>query len=345
MHNKNGKVALWGNQYIFNMAHTLNDYLREVETLFKEERFIFDPKELYEPIDYTLRLGGKRIRPTLLLAANALFGGREEEVRGAALGIETFHNFTLLHDDLMDRSPLRRGQPTVYTKWGDNTAVLSGDTMFALAWRYFLRQPTPRLREILNCFNETAIEVCEGQQKDMNFEKRAIGDVSLEEYMDMIRQKTAVLLAGALKIGALYAGAPDGEIEKLYAFGLHLGLAFQLQDDLLDGYGDTAVFGKKTGQDIRDLKKNYLVLRALQLSSRQQADELTRLFGDAALDEDERVVRVMALYDAIGLKPSVEEAIGEEFRAAGECLGRIDADETLKAPLRELTATLVGRKK
>ena len=161
----------------------------------------------------------------------------------------------------------------------------------------------------------------------------------------MIRQKTAVLLAGALKIGALYAGAPDGEIEKLYAFGLHLGLAFQLQDDLLDGYGDTAVFGKKTGQDIRDLKKNYLVLRALQLSSRQQANELTRLFGDAALDEDERVVRVMALYDAIGLKPSVEEAIGEEFRAAGECLGRIDADETLKAPLRELTATLVGRKK
>ena len=345
MHNKNGKGALWGNQYIFNMAHTLNDYLREVENLFKEERFVFEPHELYDPIDYTLRLGGKRIRPTLLLAANALFDGHLEEAKGAALGIETFHNFTLLHDDLMDRSPLRRGQPTVYTKWGDNTAVLSGDTMFALAWRYFLRQPSPRLREILNCFNETAIEVCEGQQRDMNFEKRTIEDVSLDEYMDMIRQKTAVLLAGALKIGALYANAPDAEIEKLYRFGLHLGLAFQLQDDLLDGYGDTAVFGKKTGQDIRDLKKNYLVLRALQICDKQQGETLAKLYDDPDIDEEERVKQVMALYDAIGLKPSVEEAIGEEFRAAGECLGRIDADEALKAPLRELTATLVGRKK
>ena len=211
--------------------NNIKNHLDRVAAIFAEEQFVFEPKELYEPIDYTLRLGGKRIRPTLLLAANALFGGKEEEVRDAALGIETFHNFTLLHDDLMDRSPLRRGQPTVYTKWGDNTAILSGDTMFALAWRYFLRKPSPRLQEILQCFNETAIEVCEGQQKDMNFERLPIEGVSIDDYMDMIRQKTAVLLAGALKIGALYAGAPADEIEKLYRFGIHLGLAFQLQDD------------------------------------------------------------------------------------------------------------------
>ena len=211
--------------------NNIKNYLDRVAEIFAEEQFVFEPHELYDPIDYTLRLGGKRIRPTLLLAANALFGGKEEEVRGAALGIETFHNFTLLHDDLMDRSPLRRGQPTVYTKWGDNTAILSGDTMFALAWRYFLRQPSPRLQEILQCFNETAIEVCEGQQKDMNFETLSLEEVSLDDYMDMIRQKTAVLLAGALKIGALYAGASKEEIAKLYEFGIHMGLAFQLQDD------------------------------------------------------------------------------------------------------------------
>ena len=323
----------------------LKQYLKEVESIFAEEQFLAEPKELYEPIDYTLRLGGKRIRPTLLLAATALFGGKTADAHGAALGIETFHNFTLLHDDLMDRSPLRRGQPTVYTKWGDNTAILSGDTMYALAWRYFLRQPSPRLHEILQCFNETAIEVCEGQQKDMNLEKYPVENVKIDEYMDMIRQKTAVLLAGALKIGALYAGAPDGEIEKLYEFGIHLGLAFQLQDDLLDGYGDTAVFGKKTGQDIRDLKKNYLVLRAFQMCDKQQGDKLGELFDNSDIDEDERVERVMAIYDAICLKPEVDKAIAAEFDKAKACLDKIIADETLKTPLREMLETLNGRKK
>ena len=323
----------------------LKQYLKEVESIFAAEQFMAEPKELYEPIDYTLRLGGKRIRPTLLLAATALFGGKTADAHGAALGIETFHNFTLLHDDLMDRSPLRRGQPTVYTKWGDNTAILSGDTMYALAWRYFLRQPSPRLHEILQCFNETAIEVCEGQQKDMNLEKYPVENVKIDEYMDMIRQKTAVLLAGALKIGALYAGAPDGEIEKLYEFGIHLGLAFQLQDDLLDGYGDTAVFGKKTGQDIRDLKKNYLVLRAFQMCDKQQGDKLGELFDNSDIDEDERVERVMAIYDAICLKSEVDKAIAAEFDKAKACLDKIIADETLKTPLREMLETLNGRKK
>lgn len=325
--------------------NNIKNHLDRVAAIFAEEQFVFEPKELYEPIDYTLRLGGKRIRPTLLLAANALFGGKEEEVRDAALGIETFHNFTLLHDDLMDRSPLRRGQPTVYTKWGDNTAILSGDTMFALAWRYFLRKPSPRLQEILQCFNETAIEVCEGQQKDMNFERLPIEGVSINDYMDMIRQKTAVLLAGALKIGALYAGAPADEIEKLYRFGIHLGLAFQLQDDLLDGYGDTAVFGKKTGQDIRDLKKNYLVLRALQIAAPEQKKALANLYNDASIDEDTRVVRVMDLYESIRLKPEIDKAIDAEFEKAAQCLDGIQAPEEGKKPFRELMESLNGRKK
>ncbi|MBP5678086.1 MAG: polyprenyl synthetase family protein [Bacteroidales bacterium] len=324
--------------------HDLKYFLAQVEGIFANEVFIFEPHELYDPIDYTLRLGGKRIRPTLLLSANALFGGDEQQVRDAALGIETFHNFTLLHDDLMDRSPLRRGQPTVYTKWDDNTAILSGDTMFALAWRYFLRQPSPRLQEILQCFNETAIEVCEGQQKDMNFERR--DDVSLEEYMDMIRQKTAVLLACALKIGALYAGAPAVDVQRIYDFGIHLGLAFQIQDDLLDGYGDTAVFGKKTGQDIRDNKKTFLPLKARQLCDNDQRKELEQLFvAKDNMDEEEKVRRALTLYNAIGLKKVVEDAIAEEFGTARQILDGIHADETLKTPLRELMETLTGRKK
>jgi geranylgeranyl diphosphate synthase type II len=321
----------------------LKYYLGQVEEIFSNEQFIAEPRELYEPIDYTLRLGGKRIRPTLLLAANAMFGGEMSVARDAALGIETFHNFTLLHDDLMDRSPLRRGKPTVYTKWGDNTAILSGDTMFALAWRYFLRQPSPYLQEILQCFNETAIEVCEGQQKDMNFEQR--GNVTIDEYMDMIRQKTAVLLAGALKIGALYAGASKEDVRKLYDFGLHLGLAFQLQDDLLDGYGDTAVFGKKTGQDIRDNKKTFLPLTAETLCNNVQRDELHKLFSGSETDEEEKVRRVMAIYETVGLRPRVEEAIEREFCKAMTCLDSINADETLKLPFLELMESLKGRKK
>lgn len=328
------------------MEKDLQYYLRQVEALFGEECFLSEPRELYEPIDYTLRLGGKRIRPTLLLAANALFGGDPATVRDAALGIETFHNFTLLHDDLMDRSPLRRGQPTVYTKWGDNAAILSGDTMFALAWRYFLRQPSPRLQEILNCFNETAIEVCEGQQKDMNFERMTLDEVGLDAYTDMIRQKTAVLLAGALKVGALYAGAPQQATEALYSFGIHLGLAFQLQDDLLDGYGDTAVFGKKTGQDIRDNKKTYLPLLAVKQGTAEQAAEIRRLFADKeTADEEEKVRQVMALYDAMGLRQAVEEGVEREFRAAQAQLDSIPADETLKLPFRQLMDSLKGRKK
>ena len=303
--------------------NSIKYYLDQVKTIFDAEQFDAEPHELYAPIDYTLRLGGKRIRPTMLLIANALFGGDEKQVHNAALGIETFHNFTLLHDDLMDRSPLRRGQPTVYTKWNENTAILSGDTMFALAWRFFLRQPSPSLQEILQCFNETAIEVCEGQQKDMNFERMGLANVSIGDYMDMIRQKTAVLLAGALKIGALYAGAPANEVERLYA-----------------------VFGKKTGQDIRDNKISFLPLTALKTANEEQKQQLLALFASKDnMDEEEKVRQVLAIYESLNLKNTIEKAIADEFETARKELDGIHADETQKTPLRELMETLIGRKK
>lgn len=317
--------------------------LEEVQKIFEAEQFLAQPEELYRPIDYTLRLGGKRIRPHLLLAANQMFGGKTDDVRHAALAIETFHNFTLLHDDLMDRSPLRRGKPTVYSLWGDNSAILSGDTMFALAWRYLLRRDHPRLRDILNTFNETAIEVCEGQQYDMNFEQR--DDVTVPEYLEMIRLKTAVLLAGALKMGALYAQAPDGDIQRLYDFGIHLGLSFQLQDDLLDAYGDTATFGKATGQDIRDNKKTYLYLHALQVASPEQQERLRQLFNNESSDTEAKVREVLDIYGRLNIREAVEKAIADEFDMARKCLAEVRAEEAAKAPLRELLETLFDRKK
>lgn len=320
---------------------SLKEILKTVGTIFEQESFLSEPKELYEPIEYTLRLGGKRIRPSLVIAANQMFGGSDEDVHNAAIGIEVFHNFTLLHDDLMDKSPLRRGKETVYRKWNENTAILSGDTMFALAWRYYLKQPHPQLQEILNCFNETAIGVCEGQQYDMNFE--SCNDITINDYMEMIRLKTAVLLAGALKIGALYAQAPKEDVERLYNFGIHFGLAFQLQDDLLDAYGDVAVFGKQTGQDIRDNKKTYLPLRAMELASKTDKEELKKLFTNFDGDAEEKVRRVLAIYSHINIQEEVEKAIEKEMNMAISELNAINIDEERKRPLRELLNTMQGR--
>ena len=321
----------------------MKSLLSQVQEIFDSETFLAEPKELYAPIDYTLRLGGKRIRPLLLLAAHQMFGGDPAQVRYAALGIETFHNFTLLHDDLMDKSPLRRGMPTVYRKWDENTAILSGDTMFALAWRYFLKEPHARLQEILTCFNETAIEVCEGQQYDMNFEHD--DHTTLDDYMEMIRLKTAVLLAAALKIGALYANAPDQDIEYLYRFGIHLGLAFQLQDDLLDSFGDVAVFGKKTGQDIRDNKKTYLYLKALENATPAQRQQLQELFATTPEADDDKVATVLDIYRKPGIRQETEAAIHNEFTQALKSLGNIRVEEQKKSILRQLTETLLHRDK
>lgn len=322
--------------------NSLKELLEKVKQIFDNEPFIFEPKELYAPIDYTLSLGGKRIRPVLLMAGCEMFGGDINQVKDAALGIETFHNFTLLHDDLMDKSPIRRGQPTVYRKWNENTAILSGDTMFALAWRYFLRQPHPALQDILNTFNETAIGVCEGQQYDMNFETR--NDVSIPEYMEMIRLKTAILLAGALKIGAQYANAPAADIKHLYDFGIHIGLAFQLQDDLLDAFGDVKTFGKQTGTDISDNKKTYLYLKALELADEQQKATLLQLFSTTPSNPEEKIKKVLDIYQELNIKQTVENVVNEEFAVALNELDAINVDKSHKATLHELANTLLGRK-
>jgi geranylgeranyl diphosphate synthase type II len=313
-----------------------------VKELFEKESFIQQPKELYDPIDYTLALGGKRLRPTLLLASCEMFGGDICLAASAAVGIEVFHNFTLLHDDLMDKSPLRRGKETVYRRWNENIAILSGDTMFALAYRYFLRQWHPNMEAILKTFTETAIGVCDGQQYDMNFESQS--DVSIADYMKMIELKTAILLAGAMKIGALYAEASEKDIDTLYRAGISIGLAFQLQDDLLDAYGDVAVFGKQTGTDIKDNKKTYLYLKALQDADSTQQQTLRQLFATTPENPEEKIKTVIGIYNQLNIKQKVEQEIDRLFDEGQKLINAISVGEERKTTLKQIINQLLGRK-
>ena len=313
-----------------------------VKQLFDSENFISDPVELYEPIQYTLGLGGKRLRPTLLLAACDMFGGDIGKASAAAVGIEVFHNFTLLHDDLMDKSPLRRGKETVYRRWNENIAILSGDTMFAMAYRYFLKEWHPNMEAILKTFTETAIGVCDGQQYDMNFETQ--DDVAIAEYIMMIRLKTAILLAGAMKIGALYANAPEKDIELLYKAGISMGLAFQLQDDLLDAYGDVSVFGKQTGTDIKDNKKTYLYLSALKEGDKTQKETLQRLFKTTPENPDEKIRTVIGIYDSLNIKALVEKDIEMYIDQSLMYLDEINLGNDCKETMKQIINQLLGRK-
>jgi geranylgeranyl diphosphate synthase type II len=252
--------------------YSLDFIQQRISSAFADARFLHEPIKLYEPISYTLDQGGKRIRPVLVLLACDLFGGDIEKAVFPAMGLEIFHNFTLLHDDIMDNAPLRRGQETVHKKWNDNTAILSGDTMFVLAYEYVAKTDAALLPEVLRLFNDTARKVCEGQQYDMNFETQE--KVTIEQYKMMIRLKTAVLIACSLKLGAIIARAEPAEANKLYDFGIELGLAFQLQDDYLDTFGDVAIFGKEIGGDIITHKKTFLFLKAIEVD---RGDELAHL--------------------------------------------------------------------
>ena len=321
---------------------TVKEIQDTVKELFEKENFIQQPKELYEPIDYTLALGGKRLRPTLMLAACDMFGGDISQASSAAVGIEVFHNFTLLHDDLMDKSPLRRGKETVYRRWNENTAILSGDTMFAMAYRYFTRQWHPNMETILKTFSETAIGVCDGQQYDMNFETQF--DVSIPDYMKMIELKTAILLAGAMKIGALYADASEKDIDTLYRAGISIGLAFQLQDDLLDAYGDVTVFGKQTGTDIKDNKKTYLYLTALKEADKSQKETLQRLFKTAPENPEEIIRTVIGIYDSLHIKELVEKDIETYFDQSLMYLDEINLGNDHKKTMKQIINQLLGRK-
>lgn len=299
------------------------------------------PVGLYEPVEYTLALGGKRIRPVLMLMAYNIYKVEVDDILSAAAAIETYHNYTLLHDDLMDKADLRRGNPTVHRKWDENTAILSGDTMLVLAYQMMTRCPEPYLKAVMDIFNETALEIGEGQQFDMEFETR--NDVTEEEYLEMIRLKTSVLLAASLQIGAVQAGAPAEDARHLYDFGLQLGLAFQLQDDYLDVYGDPAVFGKKIGGDILCNKKTYMLINALQRADKWQRAELERWIAAVDYKPEEKVSAVTALYDAIGIKELCHQKIESYFRAAEACLDKVAVEEARKQQLRNFAFSLMGR--
>ena len=300
-----------------------------------------EPDNLYAPVRYVLSLGGKRIRPTFLIMAYNMYADDIESVFNTAAGMEIFHNFTLLHDDLMDRADMRRGKATVHKKWNDNTAILSGDGMLVLAYRYLAETPSDRLKAVLDIANETFTGIMEGQQYDMEFETR--GDVTEAEYIEMIRLKTSVLLAACVQMGAVLGGATKQDAALLYEFGEKVGLAFQLQDDLLDVYGDPAVFGKKIGGDILCNKKTYLYINAYLLADERQRAELDRWAAYDGNNPDAKIAAVRAIYDAVGVRALSENLIRSYFAQALECLDSVTLPQSRKQALKEYASSLMNR--
>lgn len=297
------------------------------------------PGTLYDPIVYTFSHGGKRMRPSLVLLAAKLFGGDVKDALGAAVSVEIFHNFTLLHDDIMDKAPLRRGQETVHVKWDDNTAILSGDTMMIMAYQQLLDTPERVLKTVLECFNQTAKEVCEGQQFDMDFETR--DDVTVDEYLGMIKLKTSVLLAASLKVGALIGGASKAAAQRMYDFGLNIGIAFQLQDDLLDAFGDSAEVGKQSGGDIIANKKTYLLLTALEQAGESKG-QLEALLSET--DYEMKVREVTNIFEDLGIDETTQQEIDKYYRKGLDSIDGLKMDEHWKGQLMELVTKLMGRR-
>jgi geranylgeranyl diphosphate synthase type II len=299
------------------------------------------PANLYEPIRYILSAGGKRMRPLLTLMGAGLYSENVSNALHAAIGIELFHNFTLLHDDIMDNAPIRRGNPSVHAKWNANIAILSGDALYTEAIRQVGMSPRDVLPQVLDVFTKTALNVCEGQQYDMDFETTA--KVSIAEYLKMIELKTAVLLGASLEIGALCGGSGKNEAKKLYEFGRHVGIAFQLQDDILDVFGDENKFGKKSGGDIVANKKTYLLLKAFECATNYQQEELNNWLMVSAADATEKVAGVKALYDVLGVKKMAEEEMHLHYKAGIAALESIRVDEKKKNILKKFTDDLMVR--
>lgn len=299
------------------------------------------PASLYEPIRYVLSMGGKRIRPVLMLLSYNLFKEDPETILMPACALETYHNYTLLHDDLMDNADLRRGHETVHKKWNANTAILSGDSMLVLAYQRMQQCSSDKMAEVLALFTETALEIGEGQEYDMAFEHR--DDVSEEEYIEMIRLKTSVLLACALKIGAILAGASKEDADNLYRFGEQIGLAFQLQDDFLDVYGDTRVFGKAIGGDITSNKKTFMLINALNHANEEQRRQLESWIGAAEFDRDEKVAAVTRLYNEIGIDRMAQDKIAYYFEQSRKYLQAVSVDESRKAELAAYAQRMMNR--
>ena len=314
------------------------DYLNTVNQAIAAIPYPDQPRRLYEPIAYHMALGGKRVRPVLTLMACDAMGGDTATAIDAALGIEMFHNFTLLHDDVMDNADVRRGKTTVHRRWNANTAILSGDTMLTLATQFIARTSN---QAVMDLFNKTAIEIYEGQQWDMDFEVR--NDVTVEEYINMIRRKTSVLLGCALKTGALVAGAGEKDADTLYEAGVNMGLAFQLRDDVLDVWGDPVTFGKEIGGDIMNNKKTYLLISTMQKAKGDDADELRHWLNDPYATRDDKVAGVTALYERLGVRDMAEVAIADYNDRAIAAFNKVAMNDEDKAAFIALSNKLAGR--
>ena len=322
---------------------TSDEILQKVNDYLDHLPYDRKPESLYEPVKYVLSLGGKRIRPVLMLLGYNLWREQPEDILMPACGIETYHNYTLLHDDLMDNADMRRGHETVHRRWDANKAILSGDSMLVLAYQRMQQVPADKLPAVLDLFTETALEIGEGQEYDMAFETR--NDVTEDEYIEMIRLKTSVLLACALKIGALLADAPQEDADRLYRLGEQVGLAFQLQDDLLDVYGDPKVFGKAIGGDITSNKKTYMLINAVNRADSRQRAELERWIGAKEFDRQEKVSAVTRLYDEIGIRQLCEQKINYYFEQARQTLSELNVPEERKQPLSNYMDALLHRNK
>jgi len=323
--------------------NTLQNLQEQIEDAVNKLQYPVYPAELYEPITYILSVGGKRMRPALLLMACDLFGGDVNAAIPPALAIEVFHNFTLVHDDIMDNAPLRRGKVTVHEKWNPNVAILSGDVMLVEAYMLMMQVDTSVLRQVLEIFSNTAVGVCEGQQIDMNFEQQA--DVQIDAYVNMIRLKTAVLLGGALKIGALIGGSSLVDADLLCTFGEQLGIAFQLQDDILDVYGDPDKFGKQVGGDIISNKKTYLLIKALELAGVEEKHILDNWINATDFEPTEKVAAVTAVYNGLNIRQFAEHTMQEFADKAFEALNQINLPEDRKQYLRNFADGLMVREK
>ena len=320
--------------------HSIEQLQSLVNKAINDTKYTEEPAELYEPISYLMQLGGKRMRPVLVLVSTELFGGQVEKALDAAIGIEIFHNFTLMHDDIMDKAPIRRGKATVHVKWNESAAILSGDVMFVEAYKLMIKVEDSILRDVLAIFSDTASGVCQGQQADMNFESR--NDVSLEEYLEMIRQKTAVLLAGSMQIGALIGGAAKDQAELLYEFGENLGLAFQLQDDILDVYGDPEKFGKQVGGDILSNKKTFMLIKAKELATGNIADELNQWI-ETNDNPTAKVEAITNIYNQLKVRKLAESVMEDYVQTALYALDKIEVESDRKNLLRGFAEQLLIR--
>ncbi|MFV5690971.1 polyprenyl synthetase family protein [Flavobacterium sp. LT1R49] len=321
--------------------HTIYQYQEFISEYLQSQYEAKEPKNLYEPIHYILDLGGKRMRPVLTLMSAEVFDADYKKALPAALAVEVFHNFSLVHDDIMDDAPLRRGKQTVHEKWNINTGILSGDAMLILAYQYFEKYPPKIFRKLAKLFSKTALEVCEGQQWDVDFEVR--DDVTIPEYLKMIEYKTAVLVAAAMKMGAIIAKASKENANLIYDFGLNLGLAFQLQDDYLDAFGDPETFGKQVGGDIIENKKTYLYLKAVAFSEKEQQQQLMDLFSVQPEDNSDKIKAVKEIFNSSGASKATQDAIQDFTFKAFQTLDKMNISADKKAMLRTFGENLMGR--